>query len=148
MKVNLEIESVDITGEKINTKNFAIMDIREFDERKRELNKRITDIREQQNENEQLQRELAIFEEESHWQNKRIKEVNDDLIQNYSGDRKLQNLLAEKEVLLMQKVTTEEKFFEESREIIAAYRKQLEELKEECESEFQSIERMEGESVE
>lgn len=31
MKVNLEIESVDITGEKINTKNFAIMDIREFD---------------------------------------------------------------------------------------------------------------------
>ena len=124
------------------------MDIREFDERKRELNKRITDIREQQNENEQLQRELAIFEEESHWQNKRIKEVNDDLIQNYSGDRKLQNLLSEKEVLLMQKVTTEEKFFEESREIIAAYRKQLEELKEECESEFQSIERMEGESVE
>lgn len=31
MKVNIEIESVDITGEKIKTKNFAIMDIREFD---------------------------------------------------------------------------------------------------------------------
>lgn len=31
MKVNLEIESVDISGEVIKTKNFAIMDIREFD---------------------------------------------------------------------------------------------------------------------
>ena len=33
MKVNIEIESVDITGEKIKTKNFAIMDVREFDYR-------------------------------------------------------------------------------------------------------------------
>ncbi len=31
MKVNIEIESEDITGEKIKTKNFAIMDVREFD---------------------------------------------------------------------------------------------------------------------
>ena len=31
MKVNLEIESKDISGEVIKTKNFAIMDIREFD---------------------------------------------------------------------------------------------------------------------
>ncbi len=31
MKVNIEIESVDISGEVIKTKNFAIMDIREFD---------------------------------------------------------------------------------------------------------------------
>lgn len=30
MKVNIEIESVDITGEKIKTKNFAIMDVRDF----------------------------------------------------------------------------------------------------------------------
>lgn len=33
MKVNIEIESVDISGEVIKTKNFAIMDIREFDYR-------------------------------------------------------------------------------------------------------------------
>lgn len=31
MKVNIEIESKDISGEVIKTKNFAIMDIREFD---------------------------------------------------------------------------------------------------------------------
>ncbi|MBE5953343.1 MAG: DUF1934 domain-containing protein [Lachnospiraceae bacterium] len=31
MKVNLEIESMDISGEVIKTKNFAIMDIRDFD---------------------------------------------------------------------------------------------------------------------
>lgn len=31
MKVNIEIESVDADGEKIKTKNFAIMDTREFD---------------------------------------------------------------------------------------------------------------------
>lgn len=31
MKVNIEIESVDISGEIIKTKNFAVMDIREFD---------------------------------------------------------------------------------------------------------------------
>ena len=31
MKVNIEIESMDISGEVIKTKNFAIMDIREFD---------------------------------------------------------------------------------------------------------------------
>lgn len=33
MKVNLEIESVDVSGEVIKTKSFAIMDIREFDYR-------------------------------------------------------------------------------------------------------------------
>ncbi len=33
MKVNLEIESVDISGEVIKTKSFAIMDVREFDYR-------------------------------------------------------------------------------------------------------------------
>ena len=31
MKVNIEIDSMDISGEVIKTKNFAIMDIREFD---------------------------------------------------------------------------------------------------------------------
>ena len=31
MKVNIEIESVDVSGEIIKTKNFAIMDVREFD---------------------------------------------------------------------------------------------------------------------
>lgn len=31
MKVNIEIESVDMNGEVIKTKNFAIMDVRDFD---------------------------------------------------------------------------------------------------------------------
>lgn len=121
------------------------MNIRELEERKRELNKHLIDISVQQKENEYLQREIANFEEESRWQNKQIKEVNDDLIQSYSGDGKFQNLLSEKEGLLMQKMATEERFFEESREIIAVHRKQLEVSEEECKSEIQSIEQMEGE---
>ena len=121
------------------------MGTRDVDERKWELNKLLKDINEQNEECERLQREIANFEEESRWQNKQIKEVNDNLIQNYSGDGKFQNLLSEKEGLLIQKIATEERFFEESREIIAAHRKQLEVSEEECKLEIQSIEQMEGE---
>lgn len=126
------------------------MGTRDVDERKWELNKLLKDINEQNEECERLQKEIANYEEESHWQNKQIKEMNDDLIGRYPDDEKFQSLLAEKEELLIQKIAVEKRFLEESRDYIAAYRKKIEQLKEEYESECEYVlnEYKEGESEE
>lgn len=121
------------------------MRTKEMEEREWEISKQLDEIRIQQEECDSLQRELARLEEDSYWQNKRVKEVNDDMFDSYPNDAKLQNLLAEKEELLQKKLSFEKGFFEDCRELISRQRKETENLKEEYEVELLSLHKKEGE---
>lgn len=115
------------------------MNTKEAKEREWEIHKQLEEIRQQQEECDDLQRELEYLEEDSHWQNKQIKDVNDDLLDNYPKDSRLQNLLIEKEELLGQKIAFEKNFFEECRDFIREHQRKTESMKETCEAELLSI---------
>lgn len=99
------------------------MNSREAEERKWEICRQMEAIRQRQEESDELEKELEYMEEESYWQDKRIKEVNDDLLSAFPKDSKLQNLLMEKEELLHRKISFEKIFFEECRDMLSEHRK-------------------------
>ena len=120
------------------------MSTSDYEEREWEISKQLDEIRLQQEECEKLQKELAGMEEESYWQNKRAKEVNDDLFDSYPNDAILQMLLAEKEELLQKKQTFEKTFFEDCRELISRKVNETEHLREEYEAELLLVQKWEG----
>lgn len=117
----------------------------EKEQREWEIKKELEEIESGQRDCDDLERELASLEEEMYWENKQIKEMNDDLFVSYPKNRELQNLLLEKEELLQQKLSFEKLFFEECRDSINEYRKNAEARKEDCEEELLSLNKEEGE---
>ncbi len=115
------------------------MNNRETEDRKKEISRQMEEIRRQQEECDELQKEISRLEEESYWQNKKVKEVNDDLIDNYSANRGLQAILVEKEELLQKKSAFEKVFFEEGRDLIKEQKKKIESMQEACEEELEAI---------
>lgn len=114
-------------------------------EREWEIHKKLEEISHQQEECDGLQKELADMEEEAHWQNQRIKAVNDDLLESCPKDDRLYQMLLEKEELLRQKVNFEKNFFEDCRDAVQNARNRAEAGKEACEEELESLKAMEGE---
>lgn len=121
------------------------MNSREAEERKWEICRQMEEIRQRQEESDELEKELEYMEEESYWQDKRIKEVNDDLLSAFSKDSKLQNLLMEKEELLHRKISFEKIFFEECRDMLSEHRKKTEDMKEVYEAQLMDAQETKGE---
>ena len=121
------------------------MNSREAEEREWEICRQMEEIRQRQEESDELEKELEYMEEESYWQDKRIKEVNDDLLSAFPKDSKLQNLLMEKEELLHRKISFEKIFFEECRDMLSEHRKKLENMKEVCEAQLMDAQETKGE---
>lgn len=121
------------------------MNSREAEERKWEICRQIEEIRQRQEESDELEKELEYMEEESYWQDKRIKEVNDDLLSVFPKDSKLQNLLMEKEELLHRKISFEKIFFEECRDMLSEHRKKTEDMKEVYEAQLMDAQETKGE---
>lgn len=117
----------------------------EAEERKWEICRQIEEIRQRQEESDELEKELEYMEEESYWQDKRIKEVNDDLLSVFPKDSKLQNLLMEKEELLHRKISFEKIFFEECRDMLSEHRKKTEDMKEVYEAQLMDAQETKGE---
>lgn len=117
----------------------------EAEERKWEICRQIEEIRQRQEESDELEKELEYMEEESYWQDKRIKEVNDDLLSAFPKDSKLQNLLMEKEELLHRKISFEKIFFEECRDMLSEHRKKTEDMKEVYEAQLMDAQETKGE---
>lgn len=121
------------------------MNSREAEEREWEICRQIEEIRQRQEESDELEKELEYMEEESYWQDKRIKEVNDDLLSAFPKDSKLQNLLMEKEELLHRKISFEKIFFEECRDMLSEHRKKTEDMKEVYEAQLMDAQETKGE---
>ncbi|MCI7041622.1 MAG: hypothetical protein MR992_05765 [Lachnospiraceae bacterium] len=121
------------------------MNSREAEERKWEICRQMEAIRQRQEESDELEKELEYMEEESYWQDKRIKEVNDDLLSAFPKDSKLQNLLMEKEELLHRKISFEKIFFEECRDMLSEHRKKTEDMKEVYEAQLMDAQETKGE---
>ncbi len=121
------------------------MSLQELEERKWEIHKQIESLHLQREDCDSLQKNIDYLEEESGWQNKIIKETNDDLYDSYPNDRHLRNLLVEKEESLMQKISDENRFFEECRELIREQRKIIDAKREDFEEELLSIQKREEE---
>lgn len=121
------------------------MNSREAEERKWEICRQMEAIRQRQEESDELEKELKYMEEESYWQDKRIKEVNDDLLSAFPKDSKLQNLLMEKEELLHRKISFEKIFFEECRDMLSEHRKKTEDMKEVYEAQLMDAQETKGE---
>lgn len=114
-------------------------------EREWEIHKKLEEIKKQQEDCAKLQKELANMEEETRWQNQRTKAVNDDLLESYPKDVRLQNMLLEKEEILRKKVNFEKIFFEECRDALQDAKNKAEARKDACEEELISLETMKGE---
>ena len=121
------------------------MNSREAKEREWEICRQMEEIRQRQEESDELEKELEYMEEESYWQDKRIKEVNDDLLSAFPKDSKLQNLLMEKEELLHRKISFEKIFFEECRDMLSEHRKRTEDMKEVYEAQLMDAQETKGE---
>lgn len=121
------------------------MNIGEKEEREWEICRQMEEIRQRQEESDELEKELEYMEEESYWQDKRIKEVNDDLLSVFPKDSKLQNLLMEKEELLHRKISFEKIFFEECRDMLSEHRKKTEDMKEVYEAQLMDAQETKGE---
>ncbi len=121
------------------------MNIGEKEEREWEICRQMEEIRQRQEESDELEKELEYMEEESYWQDKRIKEVNDDLLSAFPKDSKLQNLLMEKEELLHRKISFEKIFFEECRDMLSEHRKRTEDMKEVYEAQLMDAQETKGE---
>lgn len=121
------------------------MNSREAEEREWEIRRQMEEVRQRQEESDELEKELEYMEEESYRQDKRIKEVNDDLLSAFPKDSKLQNLLMEKEELLHRKISFEKIFFEECRDMLSEHRRKTEDMKEVYEAQLMDAQETKGE---
>lgn len=120
------------------------MNTQEVKEREWEIHKQLEEIRQRQQECDELQKELERLEEEKLWQNKQVKDLNDDLMESYPKDARLQNLLFEKEEMLQQRMSFEKSFFEDCRDMLKEQRKKNETMREACEAELLIIHKEKG----
>ena len=117
------------------------MEILDLKEREWDINRNLQEIEEHLDEFRKIQKDLDGLEEESYWQNTRIKEINDTLLDNYPKDTRLQSLLVEKEEILQQKVSYERCFWEDARDILSNEIRKKEQQEEDCKEELLILER-------
>ena len=119
--------------------------MKEIEERKWEIHKALGRLYDKQKECDQLEKNIISFEEESQWQNKKIKSVNDDLYDSYPEDNKLRTLLLEKEDLMKRKMSDENLFIEECYNLVRTQKRNIEYKREEYEQELFLLNRKEDE---
>lgn len=122
------------------------MNIWEKQEKEWQVKQHLEKISDRQRECDDLEKELNVMEEDMYWQNRQIKEVNDDLFSTYPQDAELQSLLVEKEEMLQQKMSMEKLFMEDCRDSIKDQRAKSEAMKEICETELLLLHKEEGET--
>ena len=121
------------------------MNLQELEVKKWEIYKQMESLYLQREECDTLQKKIDYLEEESGWQNKIIKDTNDDLYDSYPNDGRLRRLIIEKEESLIKKISDENSSFEEWRELIEEQRKEIETKREDFEEELHSIQKREEE---
>lgn len=104
-----------------------------------ELHKALRELEETQYQYEMMGRQLDSMEEDALWQNRASKELNDDLFDSYPRDKKLQQILFEKEELMKQKSVLEKVLFQECRDNIREMKKQVSDKKDDYREELQRL---------
>lgn len=108
-------------------------------DRELELHKALHELEETQYQYDRMERQLDSMEEDALWQNRASKELNDDLFDSYPQDKKLQQILLEKEELMRQKCILERDLFQECRDNIREMRKQAADKKDDFREELQRL---------
>lgn len=103
------------------------------------LHKELEDLEERSQQCEKMQQQLDQMEDDVLWSNQRSKELNDDLYDSYPKDKKLQQLLLEREELLEQRMLSERTFFQELREDVDGMKKKTNQKMDDCREELERI---------
>ncbi|MCM1155909.1 MAG: hypothetical protein NC392_11195 [Roseburia sp.] len=106
-----------------------------------QLHKELEILEETNSQYRKIERRLEQLEDDILWQNRRRKELNDDLFESYPQDRKLQQILAGSEELLGKQISRENSLFQECRENLHEMKKQAEQQMDDCREELQRIQK-------
>lgn len=110
-------------------------------ERELQLHKELENLEETNDQYTRTERQLDRLEDDILWQNRRNKELNDNLFECYPQDKKLQQILARSEELLGKQVSTENILFREYRENLREMKKQTEQRMDDYREEIQRIQK-------
>ena len=108
-------------------------------EQELELHKELEDLEERSQECEKMKRQLEQMEDDALWRNRISKELNDDLFDSFPQDKKLQQLLLEREEMMEQRMRSEKNFFQEFREDIDGMKKEMNQKIDDCREELERI---------
>lgn len=108
-------------------------------EQELELHKELEDLEERSQECEKMKRQLEQMEDDALWRNRISKELNDDLFDSFPQDKKLQQLLLEREEMMEQRMRSERNFFREFREDIDGMKKEMNQKIDDCREELERI---------
>lgn len=86
-----------------------------------------------------MKRQLERMEDDALWRNRLSKELNDDLFDSYPKDKKLQQLLLDREEMMEQRILMERNFFQEFREDIDGMKKEMNQKMDGCREELERI---------
>lgn len=103
------------------------------------LRKELEDLEERSQQCEKMKQQLDQMEDDVLWSNQRSKELNDDLYDSFSKDKKLQQLLLEREELIEQRMFSERTFFQELREDVDGMKKKTNQKMDDCREELERI---------
>ena len=105
-----------------------------------EIYKQLEELRQREMQNNELLQTMEQMEEETYWQMRRSKEINDDLFEAYAKDKRLLELLTEKEDRLHKKQVSDRLFFEDMRDELRKQQIQIEDSKTACQIQLEQKE--------
>lgn len=117
-------------------------------ERELQLHKELETLEEANAQYTRTERQLDRLEEDTLWQNRRSKELNDDLFECYPHDKKLQQILTGSEELLQKQISAENSLFRECRENLREMKKRNEQQMDDYREEIQRIQKVNAEEGE
>lgn len=103
------------------------------------LHTELEELEERSQQCEEAKRQLDQMEEDALYSSQFSKELNDDLIDRYPQDKKLQQLLLEREELIKQRMLGERTFFQELREDVDMMRKKISLEMDDCREELERL---------
>ena len=103
------------------------------------LHKELEDLEERSQQCEKMKQQLDQMEDDVLWSNQRSKGLNDDLYDSFPKDKKLQQLLLEREELIEQRMLSERTFFQELREDVDGMEKKTSQKMDDCREELERI---------
>ena len=107
---------------------------------KNEIYKQLEELRQREMQNNELLQTMEQMEEETYWQMRRAKEINDDLFEAYAKDKRLLELLAEKEDRLHKKQVSDRLFLEDMLDELRKQQMQIEDSKTACQIQLEQKE--------
>lgn len=110
-------------------------------ERELQLHKELELMEEAKDQYIRTEHQIDQLEDDALWQNRRGKELNDELFESYSQDKKLQQILTRGEELLQQQILAENSFFRECRENLQEMKKEAELQMDDYREEIQKIQK-------